>query len=262
MTEFSGRTDPDRILPLLWRHAAPAPTRPTGRPPRLTVDDVVAAAVSIADADGLEATSMARVAAHLKVGTMTLYTYVPSRAELVDLMVDDVLASRALPGPGEPRPAGWREQVGLYADRTRAMYVAHPWLSQVAMIRPPIGPGLLAEYEYVLSTVSGLGLPLERVNTAAVTITAFVTAAARHDGESAQVRRATGESNDAWWLRRNQLWEDWFDVERHPAMTDLWNAGGFQRGPDEQAGDAFAYGLGLLLDGIEADAARNRLSPG
>jgi AcrR family transcriptional regulator len=254
MTEFSGRPEPERILPLLWRAHRPAPRPATGRPPKLTVDAVVAAAVTLADTEGLAACSMARVAAALGVGTMTLYTYVPSQAELVDLMVDDVLAGRALPGPGEPRPAGWREQVRLYADRTHAMYLAHPWLAQVSTVRPPIGPGMLAESEYVLSTVSDLGLPVHRVNTAATSIAALVTGHARLAAETELLRRATGQTNDAWWLRRSTLWEDWFDVERHPAMTNLWNAGGFDRGPDEQAADAYAYTLDLLLAGIEADA--------
>lgn len=250
MTEFSGETNPDRILPLLWRRSIPAREATTGRPAKLTVDAVVGAAIGLADSDGLAATSMARLATVLGVGTMTLYSYVPSRADLVDLMVDEVLTRRALPGPGEPRPADWQDQIRLYADRTRAMYAEHPWLAQVSTIRPPIGPGMLAEREYVLSTVSGLGLPTGRVNTAAVTIQAFVTASARGVAESAELRRVTGQSNDAWWLSRNQLWETWFDVERHPAMTELWNAGGFDRGPDEQADDAYAYGLTLILDGI------------
>jgi AcrR family transcriptional regulator len=275
MSEFSGKTDPARILPLLWRKTAANRTAPggtavgetvvggtgvgrtaTGRPPRLSVDAVIAAAIALADAEGLAAASMGRLATQLGVGTMTLYTYVPSRAELVDLMVDEVLASRDLPGPGAPRPAGWRAQVELYADRTRAMYTSHPWLAQVSTLRPPIGPGMLAEREYVLSTVRGLGLPGGRVNTAAVTITAFVTSAARLDAENALLRRTTGESTDAWWLRRGELWEKWFDVERYPVMTDLWNNGGFDRGADEQFADAYSYGLRLLLDGIEADARR------
>jgi AcrR family transcriptional regulator len=261
MTEFSGAADPGRILPLLWRRqtaddkAAPGRTS-TGRPPRLSVDTVLVAAIALADAEGLEATSMARLATSLGAGTMTLYTYVPSRTELIDLMVDEVLGSRALPGPGEPRPENWRAQVELYAERTRAMYVEHPWLAQVSTLRPPIGPGMLAEREYVLSTVAHLGLPLAQVNTAAVTITAFVLATARMDGENVLLRRATGESNDAWWLQRNELWEKWFDVERHPTMTSVWTAGGFERGADQQLGDAHAYGLRLLLDGVAADAAR------
>jgi AcrR family transcriptional regulator len=255
MTEFSGRTDPDRILPLLWRHSTPQPQARTGRPPKLTVDAVVAAAIALADDEGLEATSMARLAARLGVATMTLYTYVPSRTELVDLMIDDVLAARRLPAPGEPRPAHWRDQVHLYAERTRAAHVAHPWLAQVSTIRPPIGPGMLADREYVLSTVAGLGLaPPARVDEAAVAIAGFVTSAARFDAENAQLLRATGQSTDDWWNNRTRLWEDYFKPEQHPTMNDLWTAGGFTRGTVEQAHDAFAFGLRALLDGIEASA--------
>ena len=84
------------------------------------------------------------------------------------------------------------------------------------------------------------------VNTAAVTIQMFVTSAARGAAENELLRRAGGE----WWLHRARLWEDWFDVERHPTMTDLWNDGRLSDGPDEQAGAAYTYGLGLILDGI------------
>jgi AcrR family transcriptional regulator len=258
MTEFSGRADPDRILPLLWRHAAPSRTAnpAAGRPARLTVDAVVAAGIAIADAEGLAATSMARVAAALNVGTMTLYTYAPSRAELVDLMVDEVLVRHPLPTPGDPRPAGWRAQVELYDERTRAMYEAHPWLSEVSTIRPPIGPGMLADREYVLSTVAGLGLPPAQVDAAALAIVSLVTSAARNAAEDIHVVRGTGQSTDAWWDRRGRLWEEYFDVERHPTMTRLWNEGAFVHSAADQAARGHAFGLGALLDGIEATALR------
>ncbi|GIE93722.1 TetR family transcriptional regulator [Paractinoplanes rishiriensis] len=241
-TDFTGR-----ILPLLWRRSIPA-RKAAGRPPRLTVDAVVAAGIRIADAEGIEAASMARLGAELSVATMTLYTYVPSRDDLVDLMVDEVFVERGLHGP---RPEDWREQIRSYADRTFAMYRAHPWLARVSQLRPPIGPGMLAEQEYVLAAVSGLGLPTAQVSRAATAISGWVVAAARQEAESTLLRRATGLSSDEWWLQRGELWEKWFDVEAHPAMTALWNAGGFDRGADEQARDAYEYGLGLLLDGIE-----------
>lgn len=242
MAEFTGR-----IFPLLWRHSLPA-RKATGRPPRLSVDAVVAAGIRVADAEGLAAASMARLAVELSVATMTLYTYVPSRDDLVDLMVDEVFVQRGLDGP---RPAGWREQIRSYAERTFAMYRAHPWLAQVSQHRPPIGPGMLAEQEYVLAAVAELGLPTARVTTAAGTVSGWILAAARREAESLLLRRASGLSSDEWWLQRGELWEKWFDVEAHPAMTALWNAGGFTRGADEQARDAYEYGLGLLLDGIE-----------
>ncbi|GAB2625153.1 TetR family transcriptional regulator [Paractinoplanes abujensis] len=240
MEEFS-----PRILPLLWRRHVPA-RKPVGRPPRLTVDVVVATAIRVADAEGLEAASMARVATELSVATMSLYTYAPSRPELVDLMVDDVLWARDLTTGGS-----FRERVGYYAGRTFAMYRAHPWLAEVSRARPPIGPGMLAEIEFMLAAVATLGLPVRRLSPAATAITSWITAAARQEAESVLLRRTTGLSTDEWWLQRGEMWESWFDVERHPTMTSIWNAGAFDRGGDEQAQDAYEFGLDLLLRGIE-----------
>jgi AcrR family transcriptional regulator len=202
---------------------------------------------------------MARVAAELNVATMTLYGYVPSRPELVDLMVDEVLGSRDLLPAGDGE---FRAQILAYGKKTFAMYRKHPWLARVSGQRPPIGPGMLAEREYVLAAVSSLGLPTAMVNTAALTISAWINTAARQEAESILLRRATGQSNDDWRLECGELWEKWFDVEGGSlqsgsgwwagrldwrAMTTLWNA-------DEQAGDAYEFGLKLLLDGIEAAA--------
>jgi AcrR family transcriptional regulator len=245
MTDFTGR-----ILPLLWRRSIPA-RKATGRPPRLSIDLVVTTGIRLADAHGLEAASMARVATELSVATMTLYTYVPSRDDLVDLMVDEVLGSRALT---DQPPAGWRARVRSYADRTFAMYRAHPWLARVSQIRPPLGPGMLAEREFMLATIAELGLPITRINAAATTLSGYITAAARGAAENTLISRASGLTTEDWWQQRGELWEKWFDVEAHPTMTALWNGGGFDRGADEQIEDAYEYGLRLLLDGIEADA--------
>lgn len=213
---------------------------------------MVRTGIQLADERGLEAASMGGVAKALGVGTMTLYTYVPSKEELLDLMVDEVLAERQLPGPAEPRPAGWRLQVELYSEQTRAMFQRHPWLARVSTVRPPVGPGMLAGREYLLSVLLPLGLSPRDTNTAALSITMYVDSAAGLEAENELVERATGQSNEAWWYDRNDLWETYFDVERHPAMTAIWNANGYQDTVRDAATDAYRYGLDRLLDGIQA----------
>jgi AcrR family transcriptional regulator len=257
----SGEGQPDKTLALLWRnHRQPTaddnPTdarrRGAGRRPSLTVDDVVRAGIRLADEQGLAAASMGGLAKELGVGTMTLYTYVPAKELLLDLMVDQVLGERELPAPGEPRPDDWRAQVEIYSEQTRAMFQQHLWMSQVSAIRPPVGPGMLAAREYLLSALLGVGLGARETNTAALAVTTYIDSAASHEAESRLVERATGQTNDAWWYERNDLWETYFDVDQHPAMTTIWNAKGYQSSTREAATDSYRYGLDRLLDGIQA----------
>src|SRR5471030_1171419 len=97
--------DPSRSIALLW---GVAESGRRGPKPRHSVEDVVRAAIALADAEGLDAVSMRRVAETLQLSPMSLYTYVPSKAELVDLMLDRVAGEM-----GEPDPAGgdWRQQL-------------------------------------------------------------------------------------------------------------------------------------------------------
>ncbi|MBE1501458.1 AcrR family transcriptional regulator [Amycolatopsis lexingtonensis] len=250
--ERSGADDVDRTLALLWR-ARGGTSEPTrGRRPTLTVERIVAAAIAVADADGLAAASMHRVAKELGAGTMTLYTYVPGKAELVDLMVDDVLVERRLPGPGEPRSGDWREQVALYAERTRAAYRAHPWLCEVSRVRPPLGPGQLAGQEYLLSIVDALGLPPRQAVAAANAIGTYVDANAALGAENTRLERSTGQSTEAWWHQRSSFWEDYFVVDAHPAMNRIWLGGGFDQSAEAQGDKGYEFGLNRMLDGIEA----------
>ena len=100
MTQSGGSGNPRRGLELLWR-AHQTPTR--GPKPRLDLDQIVKAAMDVADADGLATLSMRKVAEQLNVGTMSLYTYVPGKAELIDLMFDQAVA-----GPNEHVEGSWR----------------------------------------------------------------------------------------------------------------------------------------------------------
>lgn len=255
--EHSGGGDPDRSLALLWRDRSTQPEPVRGRRPTLTVDRIVASAIAVADSEGLTAASMHRVAKELGAGTMTLYTYVPAKNELLDLMVDAVLSERQFPAPNEPRPSSWRAQVQFYSERTRAMYRRHPWLRQVSTVRPALGPGVMAGDEYLLSTVSGLGLPPRQLAAAASSIGTFVDAHAAIEADNAYLVRVTGETEDTWWQQRMSFWENYFDTERHPTMVEVWNGGGFEASAVDQAAEAYEFGLNRLLDGIEAAAAKH-----
>ncbi|RSN13989.1 TetR/AcrR family transcriptional regulator [Amycolatopsis roodepoortensis] len=248
--------DFERSLELLWRDRGEARQPTRGRKPKLTLDQVIATAVALADSAGEATVSMSQIAKKLGAGTMTLYTYVPGKTELLDLMVDSVLAERNLPGPGDPRPDGWREQVRLYADRTLAVFRAHPWLRSTSMVRPVLGPGLMAGQEYVIAAVSDIGLEPRQAAAAANSIEIYVQANATLFAETAQVEQETGQSTDAWWGQRSVFWEKYFDVERHPAMTRIWESGGYDADTCEAADETFAFGLERLLDGIEALVTR------
>src|SRR5665213_2276477 len=104
-TEFTGGGDPRRSIALLWGLAG---TGRRGPKPRHSVEDVVEAAIALADAEGLAALSMRRVAGMLGLSPMSLYTYVPSKAELVDLMLDRIAGEAQTPdAPVE----GWRARL-------------------------------------------------------------------------------------------------------------------------------------------------------
>jgi AcrR family transcriptional regulator len=125
---------------------------PGARRARLTREEIAQAALALADAEGIEAVSMRRVAASLEVGTMSLYHYVRTKAELVELMNDEMLAEVYVP-PAE-LPAQWRPALQAIATRTMATFRRHPW----ALDRPPDtpGPNALRHFEQCLEAVAGL----------------------------------------------------------------------------------------------------------
>src|SRR5689334_5342168 len=132
--ERTGIGDPARTIDLLWRSEVP---RRRGPAPRLSVRAVTATAVAMADRDGLDKLTMRALATELGLASaMALYTYVPGKGELIDLMVDAAHAEFELDEDG----------IRAVADANRALYRAHPWLTEIALDRPPLGPGQLRKY--------------------------------------------------------------------------------------------------------------------
>lgn len=247
----SGSGDPRETLRLLWR--PPRARSGRGRPPKVSLDEIVAAATALADRDGLGTMTMERLAATLGVGTMTLYTHVPGKAELVDLMVD--YAWREL----DLTPSGsWRDRIEHYAKQNMVLRERHPWLRMVSTVRPPLGPGLFARDDFLLAALSMTGLSAAEMSAASDSIVTFVDGAAATLAEHTHAERISGQTDEDWWAARQVFWETIFDPTRYPAIDQTWHNGGFNRSPAEAAANAFDLGLRALLDGIAAMAQRNR----
>lgn len=238
--------DPARTLALLWG-AAPAPRRGPQR--GLCIGMVVDAATALADQEGLAAVSMRRVAQQLGVSAMTLYTYVPGKAELVDLMLD--AAYQRLPltdTTGRP----WQERVTAIADENRALYLRHPWASAVSTLRPPLGPGLMAKYEHELAALESLGLSDLEMDDALAYLLSFVQANARAavDARAAQVESAMTDGQ--WWATNADLLTQVLDEEAYPLAVRVGSAAGAAQGSAHNPEHAYRFGVQRLLDGLAA----------
>lgn len=253
-TEYSGSGDPQRSMELLWG-AAERPRR--GPKPRLTVEQIVRAAIGIADTEGLTALSMRRVADQLGVTAMSLYTYVPGKAELVDVMLDRVYGE--LPRPDDTS-AGWRPRLEAVARANWSLYQRHPWLLQVATGRPVLGPNLVAKYDHELSTLADTGLDDIEMDLVVTMISDYVHGAVRPAIEAAQAEQRTGMTDEQWWNSYAPLLDKVYDAQRYPTATRVGATAGAEYGAASDPARSFEFGLQRVLDGIAAFIATR--SPG
>ncbi|HEX2185430.1 MAG TPA: TetR/AcrR family transcriptional regulator, partial [Chloroflexota bacterium] len=255
MTEFSGHGDPARSLALLWRTRERAGRK--GKP-ELSVEGIVRAAIEIADTAGLGALSMRRVAEQLGVGTMSLYTHVPGKAELIDLMLDTVYGETARP---PDLPGGWRARLEHVARENWALVLRHPWMLQVATGRPPLGPNLVAKYEYELRAVCEIGLTEVEMDAVLTLVLGHVHSAARLAVEGAQAVQRTGMTDEQWWWTVAPLLSKVLDPARYPTAARVGTAAGAAYGGTYDPQYAFEFGLQRILDGIEALVETRHSSP-
>ncbi|MER7752545.1 TetR/AcrR family transcriptional regulator [Kitasatospora sp. NPDC097643] len=268
MVVYAGQGDAHRSLSLLWggpdqpRPGRPGRTGRTGPKPGLSVDAIVSAGIAVADAEGMAALSMRAVGDRLGRTAMALYTYVPGKAELLDLMHDRALAE--LPaGPDEPPvgpdglPVGpdWRAAVTGWAEALYACYLRHPWVLQISQARPVLGPAELAAMETLLRALQPAALPPQRLRGAVGALWQFVRGTAAVTAETRGAAAATGVTDEDWWLARSARLAELAPhfTARFPLLTALQSEGGAD--PRERDQEAFRTGLAVLLDGIAASAA-------
>jgi AcrR family transcriptional regulator len=255
MPVLAGQGDPARSMALLWR--TPSARTGPGPKPGLSVDAIVAAAIAVADTDGLAGLSMRAVAERLGVTAMALYTYVPG------LMYDGAHAE--LPGRYD-LGQGWRAAVTAWATDLVRCYAGHPWVLQVSLARPVLGPNEQAVVEALAWILRQAGLPAAVARRVVSLLFYVARGTAQTVAESRLAAAAGGASEQAWWSSRaaalRQVAPDF--AGRFPDSAWLASAGTAHRRDDatpyleREAMEAFTVGLTVLLDGIQAAMARNR----
>jgi AcrR family transcriptional regulator len=221
-----------RALELLWK--GPSPSRRTGG---LTRERIVVAAIDLADADGLGALSMARLAERLGCGTMSLYRHVANKDELVVFMLSEAPA----PPPASPDEANWHAALSAWATGLWDVYHRHPWILQSASSGLPADPGQVAWLDAGLATLAGTPLSERDKLASVMAVLHFVRGAAALSIETGSFDN-TGYSD---------LLGRLIDPTRFPALATAVEAGVFHGASDDHRAD-FRSGLTLLLDGVAA----------
>jgi AcrR family transcriptional regulator len=123
----------ERQLDLIWLRPEQAAV---GRPAQRNRAEITAAAINLADREGLDALSMRRLAAELGTGAASLYRYVATREDLLDLMTDETATEFDFPGPS----GDWQADLLSLARQARGIMRRHPWLPAMVITRPVLGP--------------------------------------------------------------------------------------------------------------------------
>jgi AcrR family transcriptional regulator len=226
-------------MTVIWWDDKRPPRR--GRAPELA--DIVQAAVALADADGIEAVSLRRVASMVGSGTATFYRVLNNRDELLDHMVDVVLG-RHLP----PAPSGeWRDDLAVVARNRRTMLTAHPWLGVHLAGRPAIGPNALTHHDRALAAAASYADDPTATSSAVETTLAYVLGATAREQAEKQVELRSGLTDGQWHTAVAPYLQQALDTGAYPHLKQMVEAAA-DLDPDTR----FERGLSCVLDGLAA----------
>jgi AcrR family transcriptional regulator len=215
-----------------------------GPRPALSLPRIVDAAVRVADAEGLEAVSMGRVAAELGAAPMSLYRHLSGKEELLTLMVD-----AAWGDPPEEAGEGWRAGLSRWAWALRAGARRHPWVVRIPLNGLPIMPHEVAWFERALACLAQTGLAEAQKASVIMLVAGYVRNAATTDADIEAAIRASGQSPSDWMAAYPRMLANLTDPQRFPALTAFLAAGVFDAADDPD--DEFTFGLDRILDGVQ-----------
>ena len=238
--------DIDRTLGLLWRRTLGTPQGTRGPKQRVSVDEVVRAAIAVADEEGLPAFSMRKVADRLGLKLMSIYTYVPGRSELIGLMIDEVAGERELP----PHEGSLRERITGVARQIWDEYHRHPWLLQVENSRPWIGPHVSDRYEWQLAAIEGAGFTDLEMDQVVTLLCSFTAGAARSSIDTRRTVERSGISDAEWWAVNAPILERVMPAGAYPISGRVGQVAGLEYSAVGDPERSFRFGLDRILDGL------------
>ncbi|MEV4894958.1 TetR/AcrR family transcriptional regulator [Nonomuraea sp. NPDC055795] len=232
-------TGPDQP-PSVW-------TRPPKKAPTLTRELIVATAIRVLDAEGLEALSMRRLGAELKTAATAFYWHVGGKDELIELVVDQVYGEIDIPVPDDP--ADWRTAAAGCARSLRAAILRHSWFASLTAETGLafLGPQLMDKTDHMIGILEDAGFTLEEANLALGTLVSWVTGAgiAEAAWRNTLARKQLDEQD---WMRR--VWPLAVQaVQPYPRLRRLYATQSDPHGGPRE--DAFDYGLRRILASME-----------
>lgn len=240
-----------RKIPPLEMQAA----RSRGPKPAFSRDKIAATAIKIADAEGIEAVSMRRIAAEMGSGTASLYRYITNKDELLDLMVDAMLPEFTL-----SKPSGdLRMDLRAIVSRGRKMILAHPWMISISTYRSSLGPNTLRWLELILGLLDGHGLDIDEMLVVSNTLFNFAKGYAAGEIAEQEASKRSGLSREQWMTSRAHHTQAILKTGKYPMFARVVKDA---RAPHDPyaAERGFYLGLDHILDGIELRISGGSLS--
>jgi len=237
--------DPVKTLALLWG--------PQDRPGRsgLTVRAIVRVAIELADVSGIDAVSMRNVADRLGAGTMSLYTHVPGKPALIELMIDTVIGELYADLDEPARQGDWRAGLRFIARRNWDLHARHPWLLRIPQGRPALGPNINRKYEAELRTLDGIGLSDADMDAVLTMVLVHVQGLARWHAALAADRSGSGEDDRQWWTAMEPALAAVMDPSAFPVAGRVGRAVGEQLNSAGEPAASLDFGLDRIFDGVE-----------
>jgi AcrR family transcriptional regulator len=233
------------------------------QPPRrdrgLSRAEIIRTAIAVADADGPDAISMRRIARELGAGVMSLYWYVGSKDELLDLMLDSIEAEIEVPESS----GDWRADLSAFAHQSRAALSQHQWAMDFIGSRPPSGPNDVRNLERLLGLFDGTGVDDFRVIMGIfMTVATFVMGAVMRESQEIRFHRAQERAEAAMTAEELQAeherFRKWFEASgRYPRIAKLMEQDIDPDDPDTRD-ERFEFSLDCVLDGVAAQLSASQ----